>query len=71
MNANKALGAALLVAGVILLILGFNASDSFASEVNETFTGNPSDRSIWFLVGGAALAVFGLIALLARPRTTA
>jgi hypothetical protein len=61
----KAIGAVALVAGVILVIFGFNASDSIASEVSEVFTGNPTDRSIWMLVGGAALGIFGL-ALLAR-----
>lgn len=60
---NKALGIALLVVGVILLIFGFNASDSIASSVKETFTGNPTDRSMWFLIGGAALAVLGLVSL--------
>ena len=61
---NKSLGIALLVVGVILLIFGFNASDSLSSSVKETFTGNPTDRSMWFLVGGAALSVLGLVALL-------
>lgn len=61
---NKAVGIVLLVIGVILLILGFNASESFASEVSETVTGNPTNRSIWFLLGGAVATVAGLIGVL-------
>jgi hypothetical protein len=61
----KAIGLIALVAGVILVILGINASDSFASEVSEFFTGNPTDRAIWYLLGGAVLGVVG-IAMLTR-----
>ena len=60
---NKALSIALLVGGVILLVFGFQASNSFGSDVSRAFTGNPTDKTIWFLVGGAVLAVLGLIGL--------
>ena len=66
---NTALGAALLVAGAILLFMGFNASQSIGSEVSEAFTGTPSDRSIWLLVGGALAAVMGFVMLLRSRRT--
>ena len=60
---NKALSIALLVGGVILLIFGFQASNSLGSDVSRAFTGNPTDKAIWFLVGGAVLAVIGLVGL--------
>jgi hypothetical protein len=60
---NKALSIALLVGGVILLIFGFQASNSFGSDVSRAFTGNPTDKTVWFLVGGAVLAVIGLVGL--------
>jgi len=63
---NKAIGLALLVIGVILLIFGINASDSVGSEVKEAFTGTPTDKSIWMIVGGALLGVLGLVAV-TRP----
>tara|TARA_R110002073_G_scaffold133527_1_gene280979 strand:- start:419 stop:703 length:285 start_codon:yes stop_codon:yes gene_type:complete len=53
-----------LVVGIILLVFGLNAGDSFASEVSETFTGNPTDRSMWLLIGGAALTVIGGVGLM-------
>lgn len=64
---NKVVGLMLLVGGIILIILGVNAADSLSSEVSEFFTGNPTDRSIWFLIGGAIIAVAGIGAL-AYPR---
>jgi len=53
-----------LVIGIILLVFAASAGDSFASEVSETFTGNPTDRTMWLLIGGAALTVVGGIGLL-------
>lgn len=63
---NKAIGIALLVVGVILLIFGLNASESIGSEVKEAFTGTPTDKSLWLIVGGSLLGVLGLVAVL-RP----
>lgn len=63
---NKILGIVLLIVGIGLVIVGFNASDSFASEVSETVTGNPTDETIWYLIGGVVAAVVGIV-LLMRP----
>jgi len=53
-------GLAIFGAGIALLILGFNESQSFSSDVSRFFTGNPTDRSVWFLVGGGIAIVVGL-----------
>lgn len=58
---GRILGVVLLVVGVILLVLGFNAKDSLASNVSETVTGNPTDSAVWYLVLGAAAAIGGLL----------
>ena len=57
---NRYVGVALLVAGVALLILGINASDSFASDVSRFFTGSPTNKSIWLLIAGSASLIAGL-----------
>jgi LPXTG-motif cell wall-anchored protein len=54
---SKILSMALLVAGVVLLIYGLNASDSFSSSVSRAVNGAPTDKTIW-LIG---LGVIGLI----------
>lgn len=69
MNARRVIGIALLVGGVLLLFFGMNASESFASDVSETFTGSPTDRSIWMLVLGAIATVTGGIMAIAPPRS--
>jgi len=63
---NKALGIALLVVGLLLLVFGFNESQSTASDISRVFNNSPTDRSIWFLVGGGVAAAVGLYMLLAR-----
>jgi hypothetical protein len=60
---NKALSLALLAAGILLIIFGVSASNSFGSDVSRFFTGSPTDKSIWLLVGGAVAAVAGLVGL--------
>ncbi|HEY1172160.1 MAG TPA: DUF3185 family protein [Verrucomicrobiae bacterium] len=56
---NKYLGIALLVAGAVLVVFGIQASDSFSSDVSRAFTGNPTDKSMWLLVGGIVSAIVG------------
>jgi hypothetical protein len=65
---NKPLGIALLVIGVILLVVGYNEGQSVASEFSRAFTGSPTDRSLWFLIGGGVAAALGLFFILSKPR---
>lgn len=58
---NKAIGVALLVAGIALLIFGIQASNSFSSNISQTFTGAPTNRAIWMFVVGLAAAIVGII----------
>jgi hypothetical protein len=58
---NKAIGFALLAAGIALVIFGINASESFSSDVSRFFTGHPTDKSMWMLIGGIAALVLGSV----------
>jgi uncharacterized membrane protein YidH (DUF202 family) len=53
------LGILLVLVGVILLVLGLAASESVSSSFSKFFTGEPSDRSIWLMLGGVAAVVIG------------
>ena len=64
---NRAIGIALLVAGIVLLIWGIDASQSLSSEVSEAFTDSPSDKAIWLIVLGIIGTISGLVLSL-RPR---
>ena len=61
---NKALSVALVVVGAALIIWGVTAWGSFDSKVSRFFTGSPSDKAIWLLIGGVAAAAVGLFGLL-------
>lgn len=61
---NKPISLALLVGGIILLIYGANASDSVGSGVSRFFTGSPTDKTMWLLIGGAIATVVGGAGLL-------
>ena len=63
---NKPISLALLVGGVILIGCGITASDSTASGFSRFFTGNPTDKTMWLLIGGAIATVVGASGLLFR-----
>ncbi len=54
---NKFISLAIFIVGIVLLIFGLNAADSFGSNVSEAVTGSPTDKSIW-LIG---LGILGLV----------
>ena len=56
---NNIAGIAILALGIALLIFGFNESHSFSSDVSRTFTGNPTNHSMWLIVGGVVAVVAG------------
>ena len=60
---NKGISVALLVVGIVLIIWGVNALESFSSDVSRFFTGSPTDKSIWLLIGGIAVTLVGLFGL--------
>jgi len=60
---NRPISLALLAGGIVLIIFGFNASNSFGSDISRFFTGSPTDKAIWMLVGGVVAAVAGLLGL--------
>lgn len=61
MKSKRTVGIVLLVLGIILLIVGLNASGSFADSVSHTFTGKWTDKTAWYVYGGLALALIGAI----------
>jgi hypothetical protein len=61
---NKIVSLALLGGGVALIVIGINASNSFSSDVSRFFTGSPTDKAVWMLIGGIVAGVIGLIGVL-------
>ena len=63
---NKAISLALLVGGIVLIVYGISASDSISSSFTRFFTGSPTDKTMWLLIGGIVAAVVGLGGLVWR-----
>lgn len=61
MNSQRIFGIVVMVIGVILLILGINASQSVAEQVTNTFLGRFTHATTWYIVGGILLAVLGAL----------
>jgi hypothetical protein len=51
---------AILAGGIILLVFGINASHSLGSDVSQIFTGSPTDKSMWMIIGGIIAIIVGL-----------
>ena len=65
---NKIVSLALIAGGVVLIIIGINATNSFSSDVSRFFTGSPTDKAIWTLIGGIVAALAGLTMTLRGAR---
>ena len=61
MNPQRIFGIVLLVIGAIVLIVGMNASHSAADQISNTFTGRFTHGTAWYIFGGGAAALFGLL----------
>lgn len=56
---NRIFSLILLIGGVILLIYGIQASESLGSEISRLFTGSPTDKSLWMIIGGTVATLVG------------
>ena len=61
---NRAVSLAIFAVGILLTIYGVAASKSFSSDISRFFTGSPTDKAIWMLVGGVVAIIIGLVGLL-------
>jgi Protein of unknown function (DUF3185) len=66
---NRPLGIVLLAAGVLLLVFGINSSNSIGSDFSRFFSGTPTDKTVWLLLGGVVSIVAGsVMSLRGQPR---
>jgi hypothetical protein len=63
---SKVPSIALLAVGILLLVYGLNASNSFSSSVSQAVNGAPNDKSIWLIVLGTVGIVSGGFGLFFR-----
>jgi len=61
---NKLISLAMLAGGIVLVVFGVAATESFSSDISRFFTGSPTDKAIWLLVVGIVAIIIGLVGLL-------
>ena len=67
MTIQNIIGTVLLMAGAALLYFGFQASQGIDEQMFEAFSGHFTDSTTWYLVGGVAASLSGLLLILDRP----
>lgn len=66
MATNQLVGIILVVLGVVLLYFGWQASQSMADQVSESFTGRFTDSTMWYIIGGAVSLAAGAFMMLRK-----
>ena len=66
---NKIISLGLLIGGIVLIVYGISASDSIGSSFSRFFTGSPTDRTIWMLLGGIIAAAIGAAGFIRSARS--
>ena len=64
MSLKGILGLVLLLVGIFAFVYGLNASNSLVEQLNTTFLGRFSETTTWYIIGGLASAVAGLLLIL-------
>lgn len=66
MSVWRIIGLGIMAGAIVLLVFGLQATDTVSEELRREVTGEYSDRTTWYIVGGivgivvgAALALFG------------
>ena len=68
---NKLISLALLSGGIFFIVVGISATNSFSSDVSRFFTGSPTDKAVWMLIGGiVAGAWLGVTDAVAQSETS-
>jgi NO-binding membrane sensor protein with MHYT domain len=63
-NMSKTVSLVLLAAGIVLIVFGVMASTSFTSDISRFFTGSPTGKAMWMLLGGIVASIVGAAGLL-------
>lgn len=67
MSANRMIGIAALVVGVVLLVFAFQSANAPLDQVSNALTGRFTSQTMLYLIGGIALALLGgLLTLFGR-----
>ena len=63
---NQISGIALLAVGAVLILWGYNESQSLGSHLNRLVAGNPTQNTLYYYIGGAVCVLLGAFNLFRR-----
>jgi len=66
MSAKRLIGVALLVAGLIVLFLGYQSSQGWDDQISEALTGEYTDSTMWYWITGGVASVVGLMLIASK-----
>ncbi len=69
MSSRSIFGIILLVVGILVFAVGLNASNSMTDQVNNALTGRFTENTTWYMIGGIAAALAGLLMLVSGFRS--
>jgi len=67
MNLARSIGLAVAAVGVVLLIMGLNATEAPLERLSETVSGRYTDQTIAYIIGGIAAVVGGIVLAARAP----
>jgi len=67
---NNLVSFALVIGGIVLIVFGLTAMDSVSSDISRLFTGAPTNKAIWMLMGGIVAAMVGLTGMTYKWHST-
>jgi hypothetical protein len=59
MTASKIVGIVALVLGAVLLAFAYQSSNAPLDQISSTLTGRYTDQTMWYLIGGIGIILFG------------
>jgi len=65
---QKAIGIICLVAGVLLVVWGYNISHSVSGQFNQIFKGSPGNKAMGLYISGAVLSALGVFQIFAGKK---
>ncbi len=60
---NKISGIVLLAVGGLLILWGYNESQSLGSHLTRLYSGNPTENTLFYYIGGGVCLLLGAVNL--------
>jgi len=69
MSPQRIIGIVVLVVGIVLFIVGLNASHSLVDRASDFWSGRFTQATTWYIIGGIGASILGLLMVVFAGRT--